>query len=58
MKYAVTLTNGVTGYFEADTEEEALQAAQLELERYSDVINQPIPDGLEPVEAKVIEHGA
>lgn len=55
MKYRVTLTNGVVGEFEADSEKEALAKAQQALEEYAETIDQPIPKGLEPEAAEIID---
>lgn len=55
MKYRVTLTNGVSGEFEADSEKGALAKAQQALEEYAETIDQPIPEGLEPETAEIID---
>lgn len=55
MLFAVTLSNGVTGHFEAESEAEAIAAAQADLERLSNEMNEPIPEGLKPENAEVVD---
>lgn len=54
MRYLVTLSNGVTGEFEADTEAEALLLAEQELEKLAVEYNQPVPENIQPESAEAI----
>lgn len=57
MKYAVTLTNGVTGKFEASNKDEARAKAWADIEQYAEANNIPIPEELRIKTVEATEDG-